>query len=63
MEWEMGQVSQLASAGLAIVLAAVLVTFSYLFLAAQSARHPATTASDAFALRPSQVAFYQARGF
>lgn len=59
----MDEASQLASAVLAIALAAVLVIFSYFFLAAQSARHPLITASDAFALRPNQVALYQARGF
>ena len=59
----MAKVSQLASAGLAIALAAVLVIFSYLFLAAQSARHPLIAASDAFALRPNHVALYQAQGF
>jgi len=57
------EVSQLASAGLAVALAAVLVIFSYVFLVTQSARHPLMTASDAFALKPRQVALYKARGF
>jgi hypothetical protein len=53
----MDEASQLASAGLAIVLAAVLLILSYFFLESQSAKHPVS------ALRPNQVAFYQARGF
>jgi hypothetical protein len=59
----MDEVSQLASAGLAIALAAVLLLTSHSFLKAQAAKHPLVIASDAFALRPNQVAFYQARGF
>jgi len=51
----------LASAALTVTLAAVLLVFSYFFLESQSARHP--SALDSFALRPGQVAFYQARGF
>ena len=57
------EVSQLASAGLAIVLAAVLLVLSYFFLEAQPAKHPLMNASEALALRPNQVAFYEARGF
>jgi hypothetical protein len=59
----MDEASQLASAGLAIVLAAVLLILSYFFLESQSAKHPGMNASEALALRPNQVAFYQARGF
>lgn len=59
----MDEVWHLASAGLTMALAIVLLVSSYFFLEAQSARHSLTTASDAFALKRSQVALYQAGGF
>ena len=40
-----------------------LATHLPFFLKAQAAKHPLVIASDAFVLRPNQVAFYQARGF
>lgn len=58
---KMDEALHLASAALTMALAAILLVFSHFFLEAQSARHPYTL--DSFALRPGQVAFYQARGF
>lgn len=60
---KMDELAHLASAGLAIALTAVLMIFSYFYLAGHSARHPLMTASGILALSPSQVSLYQARGF
>ena len=59
----MDEVAQLASAGLALTLAAVLLLFSNLFVEARSVKQPLMTASKAPAIKTAQVTLYQARGF
>ncbi|WP_156795504.1 hypothetical protein [Bradyrhizobium icense] len=59
----MDEFPELATAGLVVTLAGVLLVLSYFFIAVQSAKHPWMNASYTSPIKANQVTFYQARDF